>query len=503
MSPLQVITKTARTISFLVARPGEYFVKNKSVDWQLQDAYGRKILEGRANTTTIFIENLEPETLYSLKTDIGTISETTSSCAGLINAEDYRIDQNSDDNQKAFQAAIDAVPEGGTLLIPPGRFQTSPIFLKPRMTLLLSEMSEIAAVKERTNWPILPAYDSSNRVIGTWEGLPEACFAAFITAIDCAELYITGSGIIDGGGDRSDWWSWPKDTRNGARRPRTLQLYYSNDVEISGITIRNSPSWTVHPYRCRKMVISSIYIENPPDSPNTDGLNPESCEDVTIVGVDFSVGDDCIAIKAGKRSAREFNHLAATHNIKISHCRMRRGHGAIVVGSEMSGGISNIKITNCEFVGTDRGLRLKTRRGRGGFIKDIFMSDVKMNYVGTPLAINAFYFCDPDGNDEWVQSRSSRKLDDTTPMIQNVTLNGVKAQNVSLAAAAVLGLPEAFVKGVKFEDFYVNYDLNAVASVPLMAQGVSPVRHAGILSEFAEVHGTVGDLSLQEENISC
>ena len=366
------------------------------------EAGGILVAEGATDSTVVFLEDLHPATSYLLECDLGTLAFRTPERAGLIEATDHGVTERSADNADAFRDAIKAVPAGGTLRLRPGRYVTKPIFLKPGMTLYLPEGAEIAAVGDRSGWPILPARDVENRVLGTWEGLPEPSFAALVTAVDCDGLAIVGKGTIDGGGDRADWWDWPKETREGARRPRTLHLVRCHDVTLAGLTVRNSPSWTIHPYGCERLAALALHIENPPDSPNTDGLNPESCQDVRLVGLNIWVGDDCIAIKSGKRGLGQVDHLAPTRNVAITHSRMERGHGAVVLGSEMSGGIFGVDIRDCEFNGTDRGLRLKTRRGRGGAIEAIHTENVAMEAVATPLAINMFYFCDPDGKSDTV-----------------------------------------------------------------------------------------------------
>jgi polygalacturonase len=203
------------------------------------------------------------------------------------------------------------------------------------------------------------------------------------------------------------------------------------------------------------------------------------------------VGDDCIAIKAGKRGPGATDHLAPCEDITVRHCEMRFGHGAVVLGSEMSGDIRRVAIENCEFTQTDRGLRLKTRRGRGGVIEDISMHNVEMTGVDTPLAANAFYFCDADGKSDWVQSRRPARVDDTTPCISNITLENVTADNVTLAAAALLGLPEAPITDITLSNFAVTYDPDAQSDVPLMAVGVPAVRHGGVIAEFATVSGDI------------
>ena len=177
---------------------------------------------------------------------------------------------------------------------------------------------------------------------------------------------------------------------------------------------------------------------------------------------------------------------------------MERGHGAVVLGSEMSGDITDVTITRCTFDGTDRGVRIKTRRGRGGKVARIALDMVHMQNVATPLAVNAFYFCDPDGRSDAVQSREPAPVDDTTPLITDITLKNVIAKGVQHAAAALLGLPEAPITGISVEGFWVSYDPDATPGVPLMASNVSPERHAGIITEFARLDGDLTLLSPED-----
>ncbi|SMX46012.1 Polygalacturonase [Actibacterium lipolyticum] len=500
---MKLIALTARTAAFAVVPDGAKFTLAQPREWSLSNASGESLRSGTTHTVPLFIEGLQPDQSYVLACGGERFAFRTKLCAGLVHAETHGVRPESSDNTEAFGRALAAVPENGTLLVPPGRHLTRPLFLKPNMTLLIPEGAEIVALADRAGWPILPARDKTSRVIGTWEGLPEASFASVLTGIDCDGLVITGRGVIDGGGAQGDWWQWPKETRDGARRPRTVFIAHSDDVILSGVTVRNSPSWTVHPYRCQHLTAAALNIENPPDSPNTDGFNPESCEDVQMIGLNFSVGDDCIAIKSGKRSPDVSDHIAPTRRVRISHCRMARGHGAVVIGSEMSGDVTDVDVSNCEFVGTDRGLRLKTRRGRGGLMASIHMRNVSMERVLTPLAINAFYFCDPDGKSDAVQSRIPAPVDDTTPRVKDITMSDVTATGVTLAAAAILGLPEAPIQNVRLHNYAVSYDPAAKPDVALMALGVAPVRHASVVSEFAEVHADIKQIEHQEDHEPC
>ena len=348
---------------------------------------------------------------------------------------------------------------------------------------------------------ILPSHHSDGRMLGTWEG--RACrmpMPSLITAIDCTDIALVGTGILDGGGDAGDWWTWPKETRNGARRSRTIFLSACDKVTISGLTVCNSPSWTVHPVYCRDVVASALTVLNPPESPNTDGFNPESCENVLIEGVHFSVGDDCIAIKSGKRSPVGDNaHLAPTRNVTIRHCRMERGHGGVVIGSEMSGSVTGISIHDCEFVRTDRGLRIKTRRGRGGEVSQIAMRDCTMDGVDTAFVANAFYFCDADGRSNYVQSRAPAIVDQTTPNVRDIAISAITIRDLRVAVGAFMGLPEAHATGISISDLDVTYDNSTVGDVPDMASDLPVLLHGGIVSDFAEVK--TGGV-LRPENLS-
>ena len=503
MSTPRVLCLTSRTAAILLPADGAYFALAAPLAWTLEDAGGGLVMSGTTDIVALFLDDLTPNSRYILRTPIGEVEFLTRPCAGLIDARDFGVSPEHPNNAAMLAQAIAAVPTGGTLRITAGRYLSGPVFLKPEMTLLLDSGTELAAISDRADWPQLPAHDKTGRVIGTWEGLPERSFAALLTAIDCHGLALTGRGIIDGGGDRGDWWEWPKETREGARRPRTVQIAHSSGVSLSGLNIRNSPSWTVHPYRCRDVTVACIRIDNPPDSPNTDGLNPESCTDVAITGVDFSVGDDCIAIKAGKRGPGDNTHLAPSRNIAITQCRMQRGHGAVVLGSEMSGDIRDITVAHCTFDRTDRGLRLKTRRGRGGMIADVRCHDIVMTDVPTPFAANAFYHCDPDGHDPWVQSRAPRPVDATTPEIKGIDLRDVTAHRVSLAAIALLGLPEAPITNVSIRNFAISFDPAAQPGLPLMADGMEPVRHADLIAINAEVDGQATRIAEPEADVPC
>ena len=159
----------------------------------------------------------------------------------------------------------------------------------------------------------------------------------------------------------------------------------------------------------------NIRIFNPDDSPNTDGFDPESCTDVLLIGTEISVGDDCIAIKSGKYYMSRY-HFRRTSGIEIRNCNLMRGHGSVTLGSEAASGVENVRVSKCIFDRTDRGVRIKTRRGRGerSVLDDLVIDNVVMDRVHMPLTVNMFYFCDPDGHSDYVQNQEARPVDEMT-----------------------------------------------------------------------------------------
>ncbi|EUB99628.1 Polygalacturonase [Rhizobium sp. CF080] len=479
---IELLIAGPRSATFSVDAERHLHACDEALAWQVWGPDGAMVAEGAIRNVVFTVTSLEPGATYHLHGGSARLEFTTRQETALLDIRDFGASPEASNNAPAIQRTIAALPPGGTLRIPAGRWLSGPIFLKSHMALLVEDGGELAAIASRENFPILPARHADGRILGTWEGVAEACYASLINAIDCRGVHLAGAGIIDGGGDRGDWWSWPKETRQGARRARTVFLSACEDVTLSGLTIRNSPSWTVHPVLCKGLIAADLTIENDPDSPNTDGFNPESSSDIRLVGLHISVGDDCIALKAGKRSPLGGPDRPTEH-VRIENCLMERGHGAVVIGSEMSAGISDIAIRNCHFKGTDRGLRIKTRRGRGGLVADIRLSDSLMEDVATPVAVNSFYFCDADGQSNYVQSRSPLPVSVETPSIRSITVENVTVSGARTAAAVFYGLPESVIRDIAFENYTVSFASDAEAEVPEMASLLPPLRHAGIVAE--------------------
>ncbi len=392
------------------------------------------------------------------------------------------------DDTNFVQATINACPKNGTVRIPAGTYLVRPIFLKSNITIKLERGATLLGDTDRKNYPILPGMtlltdESDEYNLGSWEGNPLDCFASIITGIEVSNVNIIGEGTIDGNASNSDWWSYAKD-KVIAWRPRGMFLVRCNNINVQGITICNTPSWNLHPYFSDNLKFIDLKVINPKDSPNTDGCDPESCTNVDIIGVHFSVGDDCIAIKSGKiYMGRKYKKPSSHFNIR--NCSMNFGHGAIVLGSEMAGGLKDILISQCLFNETDRGLRIKTRRGRGkdAIIDGITFDNIKMNKVLTPLVINMYYYCDPDGKSEYVRSREKLPVDERTPYLGKFIFKNMICENVNIAAGTFYGLPEMPIESVELENIKFTYDPNAVAGLPAMMEGIGEMKNRGFIFE--------------------
>ena len=188
------------------------------------------------------------------------------------------------------------------------------------------------------------------------------------------------------------WWDAFNQGQPQDIRPPLVRFVDCRDVLIDGLHFSNSPRWTLSPVACDNVTITKVTIRNPHDSPNTDGINPDSCSNVHIANCHIDVGDDCIAIKSGSEEDGRPNPRPC-QNITITNCTMLHGHGGVVIGSEMTGGVRNVSISNCVFCGTDRGIRLKSRRGRGNAVEDLRVDNIVMDEVHCPIVVNLFYVC--------------------------------------------------------------------------------------------------------------
>lgn len=403
------------------------------------------------------------------------------------------------DDTCAIQAAIMACPRDGRVLVPAGKYLVKSLFLKSDLTLELEEGAELLASIDRETLAYLPGTRegaegagharSGMLPLGTWEGESQNMYCALITGIGAKNVTIYGRGVLNGQAAHDNWWHDAKnifrpDQGKDVARPRLVFLTECEDVSLVGFTVKNSPSWNIHPVLCDRVSAYCLTVKGPKDSPNTDGFNPESCSYVTVKGCHFSVGDDCMAIKSGKLSMPRVLR-PATHDMRIEHCYMHDGHGSVVIGSEAAGGVKDLTVKSCLFERTDRGLRVKTRRGRGkdAVNEGITFEHIRMDEVKTPFVVNSFYFCDPDGKSDYVQCREALPVDSRTPSAGSLLFSDIVAHNCHAAASYITGLPESKVDRLEFKDVHVDFAENPEPFVPAMACGVEEMTRKGFIVE--------------------
>jgi polygalacturonase len=357
-----------------------------------------------------------------------------------------------------LQSAIDACGDagGGIVFVPGGEYVTTPLFLRSNVRMHLSPGATILGATTFEDYPVIESRD---------EGIERETYAALITAVDAENVSITGQGTIDGRGD--PWWEafradeqiylerdLPRDERYPPPddvtirypRPRLINPIRCRNVVIRDVTLRRSPYWTVHLLYSEDVLVDDVTIVNPPDSPNTDGINPDSCRNVKIRNCHIDVGDDCIALKSGydEDGLRVDEPL---ENVTISGCTMRRGHGGVVIGSETSGDVRNVTVGNCLFDGTTRGLRIKSAPGRGGVIENVQATGIVMRDIGNEAFTISMHY-DGDGFSGDSDAGPYPRVDGV--QYSNVVVDGVER------VARMEGLPGEPLRNVHLSNVHVR-----------------------------------------------
>lgn len=361
---------------------------------------------------------------------------------------------------------IDSIADagGGTLYFPSGTYYTGPIILKSNITLYLDAGATIRFSDDFDDF--LPMVQTR------WEDIRVKNFVSPIYAYRCENVAIRGDGHIDGKGKK--WWDFWNKVKNDSKseskwqtlfknenaellqkneylrgknaflRPPMITTYECKNVLIEGVSFSDPPFWTIVPTFSDNITIEGITIENPDYSPNTDGIDLSSCTNVHIANSHITVGDDCIVIKSGRdEDGREANR--PTENVTITNCTMLKGHGGVVIGSEMSGNVKRVTISNCVFEGTDVGIRIKTMRGRGGIVEDIRVSNIVMyNMIKEGVIITMRY-----------QPTEPESLSIRTPVVQNIQFSGINIRKAD-RAIAIYGLEEKEVSRITFNDMQIE-----------------------------------------------
>ncbi len=449
---------------------------------------GKEVSKHDTNVFSIF--GLDPDTDYEVtvcndemneKFSIHTKSETC-----VINVKDFGAKGDGvTDDTVPIQTAVHFVPRGGRVFFPAGTYLTLPIALRSHTTIEFAEGATLLGSTDRERYPILPGYvldchDFKEVHYGVFEGYAVDMYQSLICAEYAEDITIIGPGTVDGNAQNGDWWQ--HFTEFPASRPRLLFFNRCKDVTIHGIHACNAAAWQLHPYFTKNFNLYDVFVSAPKISPNTDAMDPESCDYVNIIGCRFSVGDDCIAIKSGKiELGKQFKQPADHHTIR--NCLMAFGHGAITLGSEIGAGVTNLNVEQCYFKGTDRGLRIKTRRGRGEYsvIENVEFDNIRMEDVLTPIVINMWYNkCDPDGDSEYVWSREHLPVDDRTPHLGSFAFTNMVCTGAQVAACYIDGLPEAPVDSVKFENVDIQFAEECTPSVPAMMTYEKKVSKMGL-----------------------
>lgn len=367
----------------------------------------------------------------------------------------------------AFSSAVEACSRhgGGTIFVPSGEFLTGAIELKSNVNLFLNAGAKLVFSSDKKDYHL---------IYSRWEGSERLVHMPLIYGKGLENVSITGFGTMIGHGEA--WWKPFKEGTLDYPRPRFISFEDSSNIKIEGIKLIDSPSWTINPVRCDNVTIDKITIKNPADSPNTDGINPDSCKNVHISNCHVDVGDDCITIKSGTEKSQ---YRVCCENITITNCTLLHGHGGVVIGSEMSGGVRNVVISNCIFEGTDRGIRLKTRRGRGGLVEDIWASNLIMDRVMCPFVINQYYFCGEGGKEESVRDKNPHPVTEATPVFRSIHFSNISAKNIHAAAAFVYGLPEIPVEDISFDNITISMAKDAIPGIPAMMSGLEEMRKSG------------------------
>lgn len=334
---------------------------------------------------------------------------------------------------------------GGVVIIPEGIFSCGAIYLKSKVNLHVSENAIIKFSKNINKY--LPV------VFTRWEGVECMNFSPLIYSYGEENIAITGKGILDGQGSNENWWSWKGNKDSGWKeglphqkndrnllfemaennippeqrifgeghylRPNFFQPYKCKNILIDGVTFKDSPMWFIHPVLSENITVKNVTVEGL--GPNNDGCNPESSKNVLIKNCNFNTGDDCIAIKSGRNSdGRRIN--VPSENIIIQDCTMKEGHGGVVIGSEISGGVKNVFAENCVMSSPnlDRAIRIKTNAVRGGIIENLYVRNITIGQVKEAvLKINFYYEEGENGN--------------FIPVVRNINISNITSEKSEYA----------------------------------------------------------------------
>lgn len=366
-------------------------------------------------------------------------------------------------NTTAFRVAIAACAQagGGRVVVPPGKYYTGPIHLRSGVNLHLAEGAEI--IFSDTLEDYLPA------VLVRVGGIELYNYSPLIYARDCTNIAVTGKGKLNGNAKK--WWAWKSSETKlgfemGAKgvpveqrifgkpefciRPSFLSFVSCTNILLEDFTIGSGPNWTVHPIYCQNTTIRSVHVLT--DGPNNDGIDPDSCVDMLIENCVFDTGDDCVVLKSGYNEDG-WRVGRPTENVIMRNCSSKRGHGGLVIGSEMSGGVRNVFMEDCHFEGTDRAIRIKSRADRGGVVENIYARNLKVKNMEREVVIlNMDY-----GSDR----QKITKM--TPPIFRNMQFENITGDGAP-TAILIQGMNDSLIENIRFKNLTIKSTKGVVAN---------------------------------------
>lgn len=413
-------------------------------------------------------------------------------------------------NTDAFSKAIDALSKkgGGKLVVPAGVWYTGPIVFKSNINLHLDKGALILFSSDFNLYPLV------NTI---FEGLETRRCQSPISGKNLENVAITGQGSINGSGEAwrplkrskvteaqwkkvvksggilkdSDLWYPTAQSIKGQSlsdmnvprgdlseadwlgikdylRPVMISFIECKNVFLQGVLFENSPSWNIHPLMCTNVIVDNVFVRNPSYAQNGDGIDVESCKNVLVVNSTFDVGDDAICIKSGKDAEGRLR-ARPTENVIVDNCKVFQGHGGFVVGSEMSGGVRNISVRNCQFMGTDVGLRFKSNRGRGGIVENIYISDIYMFNIVTDSFLFDLYYGGKSASESMEDGDVNPKeaiipqVTAETPLFRNIYVKNIVSRNAN-RAMFFNGLPEMNISNINVENAFITSQFGILLS---------------------------------------
>ena len=348
----------------------------------------------------------------------------------------------------AIQKALDAVPApGGTVEFPPGIYLSQPLVLHTKTTVKLDPGATLQAGTNQMDFMKTP---------GDWlKAKGGSDFIPLISGKDLADVTFTGGGIIDGGG--AAWWPEAEKARQiksgyTLPRPNLIVIERSKNLRLENVTLQNSPKFHFVPTDCEDVVITNVTILAPEHAANTDAIDP-SGRRYLITRCRIDVGDDNIAIKAGKKSP---GHDFQSEDFLITDCTFLHGHG-MSIGSETAGGVRNITMKNCTFENTENGIRIKSDTRRGGIVENIVCDGITMKNVNPAITLTCVYqgTSAGDAKQPGASANAGPGASVNLPVYRNIRISNLTA-TCPKAAGLILGLPESCISNVVLENVKIS-----------------------------------------------